>query len=85
LFVGCLGFIFSNATALSILSFDKEAGSASALLGSLQMGAGGVSSSILSIISNGSGKPMMLLMLIGACLASLSMFFVQPGYDAESP
>ena len=85
LFVGCLGFIFSNATALSILSFDKEAGSASALLGSLQMGAGAVSSSILSIISNGSGKPMMLLMFIGACLASLSMFFVQSGYDAESP
>ncbi len=74
LFVGCLGFIFSNATALSIAPFEKEAGSASALLGSLQMGAGALVSSILSVISNGTTKPMILLMVISAGIACLIIF-----------
>ena len=79
LFLGCLGFIFSNATALSIAPFDKEAGAASALLGSLQMGAGAILSGVISALSNGAEKPMILLMLISACLACLASFFSKTG------
>ena len=84
LFVGCLGFIFSNATALSIAPFDKEAGAASALLGSLQMGAGAILSRVISAISNGTEKPIISLMLISACLACLASFFAKTRHIFES-
>lgn len=72
-FVGCLGFIFSNATALSMEPFSNEAGSASALIGALQMGAGAIGSAILGGIGDGTERPMMLLMGIFACLAALML------------
>ena len=40
LFLGCLGFCNPNTTALSLTPFDKNAGSASAVMGAVQMGLG---------------------------------------------
>jgi len=51
MFLSCAGFIFPNASALSMAPFSKNAGSASALMGALQMGLGALASVAVSLFS----------------------------------
>jgi DHA1 family bicyclomycin/chloramphenicol resistance-like MFS transporter len=58
LFLSCQGFTFPNTSALSLEPFSKNAGSASALLGSIQMGIGAFTSALVSYLNNGTALPM---------------------------
>lgn len=58
LFLSCQGFSFPNSSALSLAPFTKEAGSASALMGALQMGFGALASALVGFINNGTTLPM---------------------------
>ncbi|UII20425.1 multidrug effflux MFS transporter [Fulvivirga ligni] len=51
-----------NAMALTLAPFSKNAGSASALVGAIRMGLGGLTSAAVSILHNGSTLPMVLVM-----------------------
>ena len=52
------GFVFPNASALAIEPFTRNAGSASALLGGLQMTSGAVASALVSYCHNNTALPM---------------------------
>jgi len=52
------GFVFPNASALAIEPFTCNAGSASALLGSLQMASGAIASALVSYFHNNTALPM---------------------------
>jgi DHA1 family bicyclomycin/chloramphenicol resistance-like MFS transporter len=58
LFLCCQGFMFPNASALSLAAFGHNAGSASALMGAIQMGVGAGASAIVSLLQNGTSLPM---------------------------
>lgn len=60
----CLGFITPNTTAMALAPFDRLAGSASALIGSLQMLSGALISAIVSLIIGQSSLPMLVVMLV---------------------
>lgn len=64
------GFIFPNATALALKPFTRSAGSASALIGSIQMGVGALASMLVSTFHNGTGMPMAAVMA-GCTLTSI--------------
>ncbi|CAN5678458.1 multidrug effflux MFS transporter [soil metagenome] len=57
-FLSCQGFTFPNSSALSMAPFTKNAGSASALMGAIQMGIGALTSAMVSLMSNGTALPM---------------------------
>ncbi|MEO6730033.1 MAG: multidrug effflux MFS transporter [Ferruginibacter sp.] len=57
-FLSCQGFIFPNSSALSMAPFSKNAGSASALMGAIQMGTGAFTSAMVSMLSNHTAMPM---------------------------
>lgn len=69
LFLACLGLINPNAAALSLAPFSKNAGSASALMGALQMGLGALASVMVSLFSEHSVVPMPLVMTAAAFIA----------------
>jgi DHA1 family bicyclomycin/chloramphenicol resistance-like MFS transporter len=73
IFLCCQGFVFPNASALSLASFGHNAGSASALLGGIQMGIGAGTSALVSLLQNNTALPMVGVM---ACCAitALSVF-----------
>lgn len=73
IFLCCQGFVFPNASALSLASFAHNAGSASALLGGIQMGIGAGTSALVSLLQNNTALPMTGIM---ACCAitALSVF-----------
>jgi len=72
IFLCCQGFVFPNASALSLASFGHNAGSASALMGAIQMGIGAGTSALVSVLQNHTALPMTGVM---ACCA-ITAFFV---------
>jgi MFS transporter, DHA1 family, multidrug resistance protein len=58
LFLSSQGFTFPNSSALSLAPFERRAGSASALMGGIQMGIGALISAMVSWFSNGTALPM---------------------------
>ena len=58
----CFGFVMPNAMALALQPFTRNAGSASALIGSLQMVAGASASGLVSFLHNGTAIPMVSVM-----------------------
>jgi DHA1 family bicyclomycin/chloramphenicol resistance-like MFS transporter len=74
-FLCCQGFIFPNASALSLASFGHAAGSASALLGAIQMGIGACTSALVSVLQNHTALPMSGVMACCAIAAFLIFTF----------
>jgi DHA1 family bicyclomycin/chloramphenicol resistance-like MFS transporter len=66
LFLCCQGCIFPNTSALSLALFGRTAGTASALLGGIQMSIGALASALVSILANHTSLPMTGVM---ACCA----------------
>lgn len=75
-----LGSLSPNTTAIAIGPFTSHAGTASALLGSMQMAAGALGSSLVSYFHNGTALPMAVLLLA----ASLGSLGLQVGYRRRS-
>ncbi|HUH32423.1 MAG TPA: multidrug effflux MFS transporter [Daejeonella sp.] len=71
LFLCCQGFSFPNSSALALTPFSKNAGSASALMGSLQMALGAFASVMVSVLSNNTALPMTGIMAACAITALL--------------
>lgn len=75
LFLCCQGFIFPNASALSMAPFGHNAGSASALMGFIQMSVGALMSAMVSVLQNGTSLPMTGVMAFCSISASLLYTF----------
>lgn len=76
LFLSTQGFAFPNTSALSLAPFSKNAGTASALMGALQLGIGAMVTAILSLLSGNTPLPMAGMMF--AC-ASFSLMMLYLG------
>ena len=75
LFMGCFGLISPNSGALALAPFSKNAGSAAALMGFVQMGIGAISSSLIGIFEISEVITVVMLMA-GLALAGLLILLV---------
>jgi DHA1 family bicyclomycin/chloramphenicol resistance-like MFS transporter len=75
LFLCCQGFIFPNASALSMAPFGHNAGNASALMGFIQMSLGAFMSAMVSVLHNQTAVPMTGVMAFCSITASLIYMF----------
>ena len=62
-FMFLIGFINPNIMAIALEPFSENAGRASALLGSMQMVFGALSSALVSTMFDGTSRPMVLVMM----------------------
>ena len=69
LFLCCQGFLFPNVSALSLAPFSHNAGSASALMGAIQMSIGAGASAVVSLLQNNTSLPMAGVMACCSVLA----------------
>jgi DHA1 family bicyclomycin/chloramphenicol resistance-like MFS transporter len=67
LFLSCIGLTYPNAAAIALAPFSRNVGSASALLGFIQMGTGAVMSTGIGVF----GARAVILSLAGTALISL--------------
>jgi DHA1 family bicyclomycin/chloramphenicol resistance-like MFS transporter len=79
LFLSCQGFTFPNSAALAMAPFTTGAGSASALMGELQMGCGAIASALVGLFFNGTAFTMMAIM---ACCSLLGLIILLFGRKA---
>lgn len=73
----CLGLIFPNASALSLSSMGHTAGSASAMLGAVQMLLGAIASAIVSATLSVGFLEMIVVMVLCAVIALTMGIFSQ--------
>jgi DHA1 family bicyclomycin/chloramphenicol resistance-like MFS transporter len=75
LFLSCIGLVNPNASAMSIAPFAENAGSASALMGAVQLGLGALASVAVGSFHSLTAIPLAAIMACSAVLACL-VFFV---------
>jgi MFS transporter, DHA1 family, multidrug resistance protein len=73
--LSCLGLTYPNAAAISLAPFSKNAGSASALLGFLQMGIGAIASASVGLFDSRSILPIALSLLGSSLVGAAVLFF----------
>ncbi|MEP6627575.1 MAG: Bcr/CflA family multidrug efflux MFS transporter [Ginsengibacter sp.] len=71
-FLSTQGFAFPNSSALSLAPFSKNAGTASALMGAIQLGIGAISTALVSFFNNDTAMPMAAVM----CICAITSFIV---------
>lgn len=75
------GFIFPNTSAMALSPFKALAGSASALLGCIQMAIGAFTSGLVSFFHNDSLYPMVLVMAAASVLSLIVHVFASKSVD----
>lgn len=69
------GILNPNTTALAINPFPKSAGTASSLIGFIQMTLGSIASALVSFLHNGTAYPMVVVMTCCSLLGAGLLFF----------
>lgn len=69
LFLSCLGVANPNTAGLTLAPFSKNAGSASSLMGAIQLGLGATASFAVGIFLEDSMVPMTVIMMVSTVLA----------------
>jgi DHA1 family bicyclomycin/chloramphenicol resistance-like MFS transporter len=72
IFLSTQGFAFPNSSALSLAPFSRNAGTASALMGAIQLGLGAISTALVSMFNNNTAMPMAAVM----CVCAITSFIV---------
>jgi len=82
--LSCLGLIYPNAAAQALAPFSKNAGSASALLGFMQISVGALSSSAVGLLNAQTMLPIIGTLTV-ATLIGTSIFFLGKGSIKTPP
>src|SRR5690606_18211058 len=69
LFLCCIGIANPNGVALSLAPFSKNAGTASSLMGAIQLGAGALSSLAIGLLNSPTAVPMTVVMTATTLIA----------------
>ena len=82
--VGCCGLALPNTPALALSRHGEAAGTAAAMLGSVQFGVGAVTAPLVGVLGTSSAVPMAAVIFSGAGLAAVLLLTVvrrDPGVD----
>ncbi|HEU0118769.1 MAG TPA: multidrug effflux MFS transporter [Alphaproteobacteria bacterium] len=75
--LSCAGITYPNAAAMAMAPFTKNAGSAAALLGFLQLGVGAVISSGISASTSHGSLPIIAILAVTSCLGLIVLMIGQ--------
>ena len=82
-FLSCAGVTYPNAAAIAMAPFTRNAGSASAMLGFLQLGVGAVASAGVGLLNSRTSVPIVSLMS-GTTLIGLAILLFGQGRVARA-
>lgn len=72
-YLGTVGVVLPNSSALTLAPFDSNTGTASSMLGVLQLGFGALASFIVSFTTTDSSLPMTITMFVCSSMALVSL------------
>lgn len=79
------GLLYPNVTALALAPFATSAGTASALLGTIQYALGATAGVFVGMFHNGTGLPMILTMTCCAVVGRIAIMFVPSLNNIQNP
>jgi len=79
------GLLYPNVTALALAPFAAAAGTASALLGTIQYALGATAGAFVGMFHNGTSLPMILTMTFCAVVGRLAIMFAQSPGNMHEP
>lgn len=85
LYVGSLGLILPNASAAAMASHGQMAGTASAMLGAIQFAMAAAAGGLVSLLHDGSPRPLMLVMALCGVAAWLVRRWLVAGLERHPP
>jgi len=85
LYLPFCGLAFPNAAAIALAPFTKNVGSASALLGFLQMGIGALASTGVGLLHSASSLPIFAVMAATAVIGLIILLAGQSCVSADRP
>jgi len=85
IFLGTQGFAFPNTSALSIAPFSRNAGTASALMGAIQLGIGAVISALVGLLNDKTAIPMTAIMCGCAVISFLVLLMGRKIIKSNNP
>lgn len=80
----CAGVTYPNAVALALSSITKHVGSASALLGFLQLGIGAVTSAGVGLLQSKGSLSTAVTIAVTSLVGLLILFFFAPSHDQDT-
>ncbi len=80
-----LSLIATNADAMILMKFPDNSGTATAVIGTLRFGIGGLAGPLLAWFYNGTPLPFSLLMLLGVLCIAVSQLWHTPTPTAAQP
>ena len=83
--LSCLGLTYPNAAALALAPFDKNVGSASALLGFIQIGAAALTSACVGIFDSKTILPVLIIFAATAWIALAIFTWGRRNLATEDP
>ena len=83
--LSCLGLTYPNAAALALAPFDKNVGSASALLGFVQIGAAALASACVGIFNSKTIMPVLVIFAATAWIALAIFTWGRRNLASEDP
>jgi DHA1 family bicyclomycin/chloramphenicol resistance-like MFS transporter len=83
-YLGSQGFVFPNTSALALNPFAKLAGSASAMLGTIQLSIGALASASVSFFHNNTALPMVVIMALCSFLSFLFLMILAPRLSSNT-
>jgi DHA1 family bicyclomycin/chloramphenicol resistance-like MFS transporter len=83
LYLFCAGITYPNAAALALEPFSKNIGSASSLLGFLQLGLGSVAAALVGLLDDSGPRPMAVVMAVCAALGWFVLRWQTRNLDAQ--
>lgn len=81
--MGCAIIIGNNSFSLILMSFEAQASTASAVVGTLRFGSGALAGPVLAIFFNQSPMPFVMLMFVSLSLSLLSVISLQKALQKE--
>jgi MFS transporter, DHA1 family, multidrug resistance protein len=75
LFLACLGISNPNMAGLTLAPFSRNAGSASSLMGAIQLGFGALASSLVGVFVKNTITPIVVIMALTTIVAFIILIF----------
>jgi DHA1 family bicyclomycin/chloramphenicol resistance-like MFS transporter len=84
-FISCVGLTYPNAAALGLAKFHKNSGSASALLGTIQMGAGALASAGFGLLHFQASLSLAILFVLTSFAGFAVFYFGRKSEEFREP
>ncbi|WP_444996617.1 multidrug effflux MFS transporter [Aliikangiella sp. IMCC44359] len=83
LLIAAVAMISANSDALVLQQFSEQAGTATAVIGTLRFGSGAIAGPLLAVLFDGSGLPIAYIILVSVIIVNLAVWLLRDNSQSD--